>query len=142
LLYIIDSMLIVNPDQRVKIIDVVNYCQQQMQIKFKDPNHLRAPSQIKGDAVRHLVEEEKAQEGIQKANNGGVDPCLVMDDIIEKLTLLEYNSLFCKKRSLKPVSRTFFAFKEERAEATEKKVEYMFDLCYWLMSLGFHDIHR
>lgn len=32
LLYIIDRMLIVNPDERVTIEDVVNYCQQQIQL--------------------------------------------------------------------------------------------------------------
>lgn len=32
LLYIIDQMLIVNPEERVKIKDVVKYCQQQIEI--------------------------------------------------------------------------------------------------------------
>jgi len=52
----------------------------------------------------------------------GVDYCLVMDDIIEKLQLLEYKVKFCKSRGLIPVSRTYFAIRQEAAEKTELKV--------------------
>jgi len=65
-----------------------------------------------------------------------------MDDIIEKLQLLEYKAKFCKTRGHKPVSRTFFAVKQETAEPSETKVQYMVELCYWLMSLGYEDSQR
>jgi hypothetical protein len=35
LLYIIDQMLIVNPEERVTITDVVKYCEQQIQVYEK-----------------------------------------------------------------------------------------------------------
>ena len=70
-----------------------------------------------------------------------IDPCLIMDDIIEKLQLLEYQSKFCKTRDHKPVSRTYFAYKQD-CEPTPIKVQYMIELCYWLMSLGFEDSQR
>lgn len=71
-----------------------------------------------------------------------IDPCLIMDDILEKLGLLDYGKKFCVTRSHKLVSRTYFALKQEACEKTEIKVKYMFELCYWLMSLGFEDSVR
>ena len=77
-----------------------------------------------------------------KAKGFRVDPCLIMDDIIEKLQLLDYVPRFCKTRGHLPVSRTYFAIKQEDSEPTETKVQYMIELCYWLMSLGFEDSLR
>ena len=65
-----------------------------------------------------------------------MDPVLIMDDIIEKLHLLDYIKKFCPKYSRKPISRTYFAIKEE-SEPTAEKVRYFVELCYWLMSLSF-----
>lgn len=61
-----------------------------------------------------------------------------MDDIIEKLSLLDYKHLFCKTRNHKPISRTYFAIGSS-SEEQETKVSHFFDLCYWLMSLIFED---
>lgn len=68
-----------------------------------------------------------------------IDPCLIMDDIIEKLQLLDYAKNFCLTRGHKPVSRTYFAVKQEETESTDIKIAYMIEICYWLMSLGFED---
>ena len=65
-----------------------------------------------------------------------MDPVLIMDDIIEKLHLLDYNKKFCPKYNRKPISRTYFAIKTG-TEPTEEKVRYFVELSYWLMSLGF-----
>lgn len=40
-----------------------------------------------------------------------MDPMLMMDDIYEKLHLLDYESQYCKVRNKKQLSRTYFAFK-------------------------------
>jgi hypothetical protein len=40
-----------------------------------------------------------------------MDPILIMDDIIEKLHLLDYSSKFCAVKQRKPISRTYFALK-------------------------------
>lgn len=42
-----------------------------------------------------------------------MDPILIMDDIIEKLHLLDYMTKFCVKYKKKPISRTYFAIKCE-----------------------------
>jgi len=49
-----------------------------------------------------------------------MDPALIMDDIIEKLHLLDYLKNFCKVKNKKAVSRTYFAVKTE-TEPTEGK---------------------
>jgi len=38
-----------------------------------------------------------------------MDPVLIMDDIMEKLHLLDYIKKFCPKYGKKPISRTYFA---------------------------------
>ena len=42
-----------------------------------------------------------------------MDPVLIMDDIIEKLHLLDYLTKFCKQKKIKPLSRTYFAIKSD-----------------------------
>ncbi len=64
-----------------------------------------------------------------------MDPILIMDDIIEKLHLLNYKKLFCELKKMPPLSRTYFAFKTE-SETTREKVRYLVELSYWLMSLS------
>ena len=71
-----------------------------------------------------------------------VDPSLLMDDIIEKLQLLNYQQRFCVTRGHKPLSRFYFAVDEDSSEPRATKVAYLVELCYWLMSLGFEDILR
>ena len=145
LLYIIDQMLIVNPEQRVSIHDVVEYCEkqlEQLQMKLgkspkenqKSNNHNR-----KGSAL-DIVDDEEAE--IVATGRPQIDPCLIMDDIIEKLHLLDYKASFCVPRKLKSMSRTYFAIDSNDGEGSEIKVAYLVALCYWLMSLGYEDMWR
>ena len=60
---------------------------------------------------------------------------MIMDDILEKLHLLDYKQLFCASKGKKPISRTYFALKIPQ-EPTKEKVQYFVELSYWLMSLG------
>ena len=64
-----------------------------------------------------------------------MDSALIMDDIIEKLHLLDYLKIFCNKAQKKPLSRTYFAVKSEQ-EPAEEKVRYFVEISYWLMSLS------
>ena len=100
LLYIIDSMLIVNPDERVNINDVVTYCTKQIEImdkKYREINggHSRNPSALETankDSTLLSSDDRDSRNATPIAKKFGVDPCLVMDDIIEKLQLLEYQT--------------------------------------------------
>lgn len=71
-----------------------------------------------------------------------MDATLIMDDIIEKLHLLDYLKLFCPKFEKQPLSRTYFAIKAEESEPSDKKVRYFVELSYWLMSLGYSEEER
>jgi hypothetical protein len=66
-----------------------------------------------------------------------MDPVLIMDDIIEKLHLLDYLSKFCSIYSRKALSRTYFAIPCDPSEPGEDKFRCFIELSYWLMSLGF-----
>lgn len=140
LLYIIDQMLIVNPAERVKIEDVVAYCQQQIEIidrKIRElPQHLRMQADMNTltGSVLSTIEAQPSKYT--------VDPTLIMDDIIEKLHLLNYHQKFCQTRGHKPLSRFYFAIDEEASEPRATKIAYFVELCYWLMSLGFEDVIR
>lgn len=143
LLYIIDQMLVVNPEERVTVNDVVSYCQNQIELmdqKYRDlPAHMRTKSQ--NESILWSIENTIDASG-SNTRKFAIDPALIMDDIIEKLHLLEYSRRFCATRGLKPLSRFYFAVHEEASEPTEVKVAYFVELCYWLMSLGFQDSVR
>jgi len=59
-----------------------------------------------------------------------------MDDIIEKLSLLDYESQFCKGWKQKRVSRIYFAHTDNNGEDPIIRVNYFYDITYWLMSLN------
>lgn len=67
-----------------------------------------------------------------------MDPVLIMDDIIEKLHLLDYMKKFCIKNNKKPISRTYFAIVSDLEPGVEK-VRNFVEICYWLMSLSFEN---
>lgn len=62
-----------------------------------------------------------------------IDPSLVMDDIIEKLRLLNYEVEFCKRFNRPPLSRIYFSHEEDPLHA---KFAYFYELSYWLMSFS------
>ena len=59
-----------------------------------------------------------------------------MDDIIEKLSLLDYENQFCKGWKQKKISRTYFAHPSNNGEEPGQRCNYFYDLVYWLMSLN------
>ncbi len=70
-------------------------------------------------------------EQIQKKPK--IDPFLIMDDIIEKLRLLDYENQFCKRYQRNQISRIFFSQEED---PDENKFSYFCELAYWLMSFS------
>jgi hypothetical protein len=59
---------------------------------------------------------------------------IVMEDIMEKLNLLNYRTLFCAKQGHKPITKTYFAFPESKISKQEK-FNYFINLSYWLIDL-------
>jgi hypothetical protein len=64
-----------------------------------------------------------------------IDVYLIMDDITEKLSLLDYENQFCKTWKQKKISRIYFAH-EHTGEDAEKRAHYFYEIVYWLMSLN------
>ena len=74
-----------------------------------------------------------------------IDPFIIMDDIIEKLRLLNYEINFCKKFNHKIINKYYFAcniygfnfdYKDNPTKETYPiQFAYFFDLCNWLMAL-------
>jgi hypothetical protein len=59
-----------------------------------------------------------------------------MDDIIEKLSLLDYENQFCRGWKHKRVSRVYFAHPPGSDEDENARIHMMYDMIYWLMSLN------
>ena len=74
-----------------------------------------------------------------------IDPFIIMDDLIEKLRLLNYEINFCLKHNHEIINKYYFAcnmygFNFDNKENTSKETypvqfAYFFDLCNWLMAL-------
>jgi len=65
-----------------------------------------------------------------------IDTYLIMDDIIEKLSLLDYENSFCKGWKHKRISRIYFAHKPHNGEDETQRVHMLYDMVYWLMSMN------
>ena len=59
-----------------------------------------------------------------------------MDDIIEKLSLLDYENAFCKGWKHKRISRVFFAHPPLNEDEETQRIHCLYDMIYWLMSLN------
>ena len=70
-------------------------------------------------------------------NKPTVDIYLIMDDIIEKLSLLDYESSFCKGWKHKRISRIHFAHitSDSTREDEVARGHLLYDMGYWLMSM-------
>ena len=59
-----------------------------------------------------------------------------MDDIIEKLSLLDYENQFCRGWKHKRVSRVYYAHPPMADEDENTRLHMLYDMIYWLMSLN------
>ena len=59
-----------------------------------------------------------------------------MDDIIEKLSLLDYENAFCRGWKHKRISRVYFAHPPQVDEDDLGRIHMLYDMIYWLMSLN------
>jgi hypothetical protein len=64
-----------------------------------------------------------------------IDTYLIMDDITEKLSLLDYEHQFVKGWKQKKISKIYFAH-ANTGEEPLVRANYVYDIVYWLMSLN------
>ena len=82
--------------------------------------------------INQVVELCKLQRE-NMAKRPKIDPFLIMDDIIEKLRLLDYENDFCRRMNRPQISRIYFS---HDYDLDKQKFNYFFELCYWLMSFS------
>jgi len=71
------------------------------------------------------------------ASKPSIDTYLIMDDIIEKLSLLDYENSFFRGWKHKRISRIYFAHSPEASnEDANTRINILYDLVYWLMGLN------
>lgn len=58
-----------------------------------------------------------------------------MDDIHIKLSLLSYIQYFCNVAEKKPISKFYFALKDNQSQNNDQ-LFYFLQLAYWIMSLS------
>jgi hypothetical protein len=75
-------------------------------------------------------------------NKPAIDTYLIMDDIIEKLSLLDYENLFCKGYKHGRISRIYFAHKPEAGETDSQRINYIYDMVYWLLLMDKEKVSR
>ena len=64
-----------------------------------------------------------------------LDPIIAMDDISVKLTLLQYESNFCKVAERKPIHKLYFALPDTKSQ-NNSQLYYFLELAYWIMALS------
>ena len=65
-----------------------------------------------------------------------LDSFIAMDDIYIKLTLLNYDPLFCKAAERKPINKQYFAIEDTQMKEPNGQLNYFLELAYWIMALS------
>jgi hypothetical protein len=70
-------------------------------------------------------------------NRPKIDPYIIMEDNLEKLRLLNYEKIFCKKFNKPPVNKFYFAYNmnQKNEYGTSIQFIYFYELSNWLISL-------
>lgn len=116
---LVDSMMIVKPEERVTLEEVILTITKILKICQK---------------LLKEIEENKPK----------IDPFIIMEDIIEKFRLINYEVQFCKKFHILPISRIFFACPSKGNIFTNSNINfpentqqflYFLEITYWLIFL-------
>jgi len=67
--------------------------------------------------------------------DGAVDPYIAMEQILDMLKLLDYESKFCKTKGFKPLNKVYFA-----AQGTNEQFINFISLVSWLLSVNNHQV--
>ncbi len=80
----------------------------------------------------------------QQDDKPRIDPFIVMEDIVEKLRLLDYENTYCKKYKKEIINKFYFASSLTQKQPTNKNSDivsnnfqfaYFYELSNWLISL-------
>ena len=91
---------------------------------------------VVGESKRNVVESDqqvKQKRNIRRVPR--VNPLELMETIVEKLKLLNYEKYFCEQKSRKPFSRTHFAITPVPPENSSTLLASFLKLVAWLMEV-------
>lgn len=91
-----------------------------------DPTKRWSSEQVYAYAIRCLEEIRRPL----------LDPIIAMDDIYIKLSLLNYETAFCKVADKKPIHRLYFAIEDQDNKEENGQLNYFLELAYWIMALS------
>eukprot|EP00357_Protocruzia_adherens_P018265 CAMPEP_0114992064 /NCGR_PEP_ID=MMETSP0216-20121206/11731_1 /TAXON_ID=223996 /ORGANISM="Protocruzia adherens, Strain Boccale" /LENGTH=408 /DNA_ID=CAMNT_0002355483 /DNA_START=81 /DNA_END=1307 /DNA_ORIENTATION=+ len=80
--------------------------------------------------------EEGDRRNIQ--DDSGADPGTIMEEVLEKLKLLDYENKLCRVKGLRPFNKAYFAYPSNHA--AEQFIQFT-QLVSWLFQLCKHQVH-
>lgn len=117
---LVGRMLALDPEKRLHCAQVLDVCNARMAL-------------LTSSLARKDKDDPTAQKSSEKQRVCRPSPLLVMDDIVEKLKLLECEEQFLRPRGYPILHRCFFAQKVELpGQATQ--FEVMYELMRWLLA--------
>jgi len=79
-----------------------------------------------------MVKKSRRKRG---SSSSKINALQVMEDVLEKLKVLNYEADFCAKKNRKPLSRTYFALKPQKPDNPSIQLACFLKLVAWLMGL-------
>jgi len=86
----------------------------------------------KREKRRHKEKKSKSGDGEAGPAAAVADVHVLMENLLDKLKMLDYDAKFCKKFQLKPINRHYFA----AASDASTQLHYFASLMSWLLSLA------
>lgn len=121
---LLDQMLALDPVKRIDVEQVLKICNAQVAALVA-----RVPG-----SSSHGTPKAHGSSTSATAPRAGPSPLLVMDDIVEKLKLLECEEKFLRPRGFPILHRCFFVQRVETPEAFTQ-FEVMYELIQWLLGM-------
>lgn len=141
-------------DDRISLLELFNKINKGEYNKITDEKY---PSEIRVLVDKMLIvnpEERVSLEEIMKVcdnclhqieeNKPKVDPFIIMEDIVEKLRLINFENIFIKKFNMPQISRIYFAYPIKgnvfanncmNFDENILQFEYFYQICSWLLFL-------
>ncbi len=134
-------------DEKISLIDLFNKINKGDYPKISDEKYSNIIKDLVDKMLKVNPEERIGLEELLQSctsilrvqeDKPRIDPFIVMEDISEKLRLIDYEISFCKKFKRNYINKFFFAcYQNHNSNTSEVSPQfvYFFELCNWLMFL-------
>lgn len=133
-------------DEKISVMDLFKKIHTGQYPKIKDPKYITSTKLV--EALLKVNPEERidlseviriCEDYISKQEEKPkVDPFIIMDDIFEKLRLLDYETNFCEKYNKELITKYYFAClmnNSSNSETYPVQFAYFYELCNWLIMI-------